>query len=387
MIQLIAFDADDTLWHNEILYQQVETQFQQILSGYASPETTSNRLFATESRNLGKYGYGIKSFTLSMIETGLELSEGNIQGDQIKQILELGKGMLKAEVKLLEGVESVIAELSQSYDMMVITKGDLLDQQAKVERSGLVHHFRHVEVVQQKDEETYQEVLKRHRVPPEHFLMVGNSLKSDILPVLNLGGMAIYIPYPLIWEHERIDEPEIVTSRFQRLESICDLPKMIQNLDVLKQNTQDPPVGRVRSISIGILHQDGRILVFQGNDRRKERIFYRPLGGGIEFGESSEAALVREIREELGLEIEKPLLLGVLENIFTFEGTPGHEIVFVYEANFIDRTAYQNAWLPAREDSGVPFAAIWLDARTLGPESPPVYPDGLLALLRDRGIC
>jgi putative hydrolase of the HAD superfamily len=230
MFDLIAFDADDTLWHNETLYASAQDKFKQLLAGYHSQEWVEQRLYETEMRNLQHFGYGIKAFTLSMIETAIELTEGRIRGDEILQILEAGKEMLRAEVDLLENVEEVLESLSASYPLMVITKGDLLDQHSKIERSGLSRYFQHIEVVNEKTSESYSSILARHKVDPHRFIMVGNSLKSDILPVLELGATAVYVPYSLTWAHETIDEPELDSHRYHQVERLGLLPALIDEL-------------------------------------------------------------------------------------------------------------------------------------------------------------
>jgi putative hydrolase of the HAD superfamily len=227
-LDLIAFDADDTLWHNETLYRDAQEKFRQLLAHYHSSEWIDQRLYATEMRNLAHYGYGIKSFTLSMIETAIELTEGRITGSEIQIILETAKGMLAAEVQLLEHVEETLAILGKTYPMMVITKGDLLDQEAKLARSGLESYFQHVEVVNQKTAGIYMDLLKRYKIDPGRFLMVGNSLRSDILPVLELGGFAVYVPYPLLWEHENVGEVQIQSHRFFEIEHIGLLPCLVE---------------------------------------------------------------------------------------------------------------------------------------------------------------
>jgi putative hydrolase of the HAD superfamily len=237
MFDSIAFDADDTLWHNETLYAQAQEKFKELLASYHSPEWVEQRLFETEMRNLQHFGYGIKAFTLSMIETAIELTEGRIRGDEILQIVEAGKAMLKAEVQLLEGVEKTLAILSASYPLMVITKGDLLDQHSKIERSGLAGYFQHIEVVNEKTRESYAAILTRHKVSPEKFLMVGNSLKSDILPVLELGGTAVYVPYSLTWAHETIADQEVNSDRFHKVEHLGSLPALIEELN--RPNTEE----------------------------------------------------------------------------------------------------------------------------------------------------
>lgn len=205
---VIAFDADDTLWHNERLYVDAQAQFKQLLAHYHSPKWIEERLYQTEMRNLQHFGYGIKAFALSMIETAVELTEGRIAGNDIQTIIDIARTMLAAEVELLEHVADTLARLTTTYTLMVITKGDLFDQEAKIVRSGLAQHFRHIEIVSDKSCESYAKIFQRHNIMPERFLMVGNSLRSDILPVLALGASAVYVPYQHTWAHEVAERPQ-----------------------------------------------------------------------------------------------------------------------------------------------------------------------------------
>jgi putative hydrolase of the HAD superfamily len=230
MFDLIAFDADDTLWHNETLYAEAQTKFKQLLAGYHSREWIEQRLYQTEMRNLQHFGYGIKAFTLSMIETAIELTEGRIQGREIGQIIDFGKEMLGAELRLLENVDEALSRLSQSYPLMIITKGDLLDQESKITRSGLAKYFRYIEVVSDKTQDSYQAILSKHSVEPARFMMVGNSLRSDILPVIALGGTAVYIPYALTWAHETTVEPVSGSKGYHEIDHIGRLPGLIEEL-------------------------------------------------------------------------------------------------------------------------------------------------------------
>ena len=230
MFDVIAFDADDTLWHNETLYTVTQDKFKQLLSRYRSTDGIEQELFETEMRNLQYYGYGIKSFTLSMIETAIELTDGRIQGREIREIIGFAREMLGAPVQLLAGVEAVTRSLSESHRLMLITKGDLFDQESKVARSGLAGYFTHVEIVSQKTKETYQALLAKHDIAPDRFLMVGNSLKSDILPVLAAGGCAVYVPYHLTWAHEVVNNPGGKEKGYFELEHIGQLPDLVARL-------------------------------------------------------------------------------------------------------------------------------------------------------------
>ena len=224
MFDLIAFDADDTLWHNETLFQATARDFAALLARHHPPEWIQQRLFATELKNLRHFGYGIKGFTLSMIETSVELTEGRVTGAEIQTILGWGHAMLQAPIALLDGVGETIAALAAEHRLMLLTKGDLFDQESKLARSGLGEHFGAVEIVSEKNTRTYATIMTRHRLTPERFLMVGNSLRSDILPVLEAGGAAVHIPYATTWAHELVPEDAMKGRTFATLESIRELP-------------------------------------------------------------------------------------------------------------------------------------------------------------------
>ncbi len=234
--QVIAFDADDTLWHNERLYVEAQSRFKKLLAPYHSPEWIDERLYQAELRNLGHFGYGIKGFALSMIETAVELTEGRIAGAQIQTIIDTAKSMLSAEVELLEHVAETIPLLAQRYPLMLITKGDLRDQEIKIARSGLADHFHRIEIVSEKNPASYAALLERHAIPPEHFLMVGNSLRSDVLPVLELGGSAVYVPYQHTWGHEAADPPAAQPG-YYHLAHLGLLPELLERLDGDGQQT------------------------------------------------------------------------------------------------------------------------------------------------------
>jgi putative hydrolase of the HAD superfamily len=231
MFDLIAFDADDTLWHNEPLYADAENKLANLLSTYADSDTISKRLFETEIGNLEHYGYGIKSFTLSMIETAIKLSGGKIQGAEIEKIIELARNMLTNQTQLLAHVEKTVSALSKSYPLMIITKGDLLDQEVKLARASIGDYFQHVEIVSHKNQDTYADLLTRHKIEPHRFLMVGNSLKSDVLPVVELGGHGVYIPYHVTWAHEVVEHHPEDHNGYHELEHIGQLPNLIERLN------------------------------------------------------------------------------------------------------------------------------------------------------------
>ena len=204
-IKVIAFDADDTLWINEPYFQETEKEFCKLLENYLPQHTTGRELLRMEIQNLPLYGYGIKGFMLSMIETALQVTEGTIDIKAIDKILTLGKELLMRPIELLEGVEEVLLTLKGHYRLVVATKGDLLDQERKLKNSGVDHHFHHIEIMSEKGENDYRKLIKHLDIAPHEFLMIGNSLKSDVLPVLNLGGHAIHVPYHTTWAHEIID--------------------------------------------------------------------------------------------------------------------------------------------------------------------------------------
>lgn len=223
MIKTIAFDADDTLWHTERIFISIKEKYAQLLAEYHDYDYIERHLDAMETKNIQHFGYGVKGFTLSMIETACELTEGRVTGDKIKQIIDFAREMLAAPIDVLEGVRETIEALSKNYRLMVITKGDLLDQETKLARSGLGDYFDAFEIVPRKDAKIYKYVMRRHSIAPEEFLMVGNSLKSDILPVLETGARAVFVPYETEWFHERVSEEELAGKSFGRIETMSGL--------------------------------------------------------------------------------------------------------------------------------------------------------------------
>ncbi|WP_372645527.1 HAD family hydrolase [Ancylomarina sp.] len=207
MIDLIAFDADDTLWGNENYFYQTQNEYAQILSDYGCKEAVLERLHSTEIKNLKLYGYGVKSYTLSMIEAALSLSFREVPGELVGKILALGAKMLTEPVQPMNHVQQVLEQLSQNHDLITITKGDLLDQNRKMKKSGLAKYFSDVIVVSEKDDAAYQQIIDGRQIKAENFLMIGNSMKSDILPVLNIGGFGAHVPYEFTWEHEKLADP------------------------------------------------------------------------------------------------------------------------------------------------------------------------------------
>ncbi|RYY39538.1 MAG: HAD family hydrolase [Chitinophagaceae bacterium] len=221
-IKVIAFDADDTLWVNEPYFRETETAFCQLLEDFMPLHSAERALLTTEIKNLPLYGYGIKGFTLSMVETALTISDGHLKASAFGRILELGKELLARPIELLDGIEEVLAELKSRYRLVVATKGDLLDQERKMKNSGVDHYFHHIEIMSDKRVSDYRKLVHHLDIAPEQFLMVGNSLKSDVLPVLELGGHAIHVPYHTTWAHEVVEDT-IEHANFRSVASIREI--------------------------------------------------------------------------------------------------------------------------------------------------------------------
>lgn len=230
MIEIIAFDADDTLWHNERHYTEAKESFKQILTRYHDTVWIEDRLDATEMQNLNRYGYGIKSFALSMIETAVQLTEGRITGTDVHDIITIAWAMLEKPMDIFDGVRETILTLSEQYKLLLITKGDLFEQEAKIARSGLGDYFSSIEIVSEKTPRAYEAILAKHQITPQQFVMVGNSLKSDILPVLAIGGQGIHIPFETTWVHELVPETELEGKEFTRLAQLAHLPALLASL-------------------------------------------------------------------------------------------------------------------------------------------------------------
>ncbi len=232
MLQLIGFDADDTLWENEHLYQLAEEKFLGLLSPYQDADFISRALYDMEMRNITIYGYGIKSFALSMIETALLVSNNTVTAPEIQHILAFIREMLEAEVQIIDCVEDVLATLKHSYDLMLITKGDALEQSRKIDRSGLRPYFKYVEIVHDKNPAAYGELLEKLRITPVQFVMVGNSLRSDIHPVVAIGGQAIYIPHHLTWAHENDIPGDLKGFHYHQVDEIQEVPNILRKIDL-----------------------------------------------------------------------------------------------------------------------------------------------------------
>ena len=226
-VEVIGFDADDTLWVNETYYRDTEEAYARLLDDYADRETVMRTLFDTEMSNLSKYGYGIKAFVLSMVENGISISKGSISTESIQAIIGLGKEMLEKPIELLPDVKAVLDQLKGKYKLIVATKGDLLDQERKLIRSSLSSYFHHIEIMSDKQLENYRSLLHHLGVEPEKFVMIGNSLKSDIIPPLELGCYGIHVPYHTTWEHEKVDKKPVN-------EKFFEVGNLIEIVDLLK---------------------------------------------------------------------------------------------------------------------------------------------------------
>jgi putative hydrolase of the HAD superfamily len=229
-VRVVGFDGDDTLWHSETHFAVTQVAFRDLIHHHVPDVDVDTRLAGMEMKNLGVYGYGVKSFTLSMIETAIELTDGRIPADDLAVILGWGRGMLMEPTKLLEGVEPTLRELSQRYDLLLITKGDLFDQESKLARSGLEELFLGVEILSEKNVESYRGVFRRHGIKPQEFVMVGNSLRSDVAPAVELGASAVHIPYHVTWHHEQVPEDSIPRHGWRRASSIKELPQILDGL-------------------------------------------------------------------------------------------------------------------------------------------------------------
>ncbi len=222
-IKVIAFDADDTLWVNETYFREAEHEFAQLLSKYETENKIEQELFKLEIRTLPLYGYGIKGFMLSMVECALELSNYTIHQKVLEAILDIGKEMLNKPIELLDGVEEVLESLYGKYKLIVATKGDLLDQERKLEKSGLLQYFHHIEVMSEKKVKDYQKLINHLDIDSSELLMVGNSLKSDILPLIEIGASAIHIPFHTTWAHEEVSAEQQANANYKTVQKMTDI--------------------------------------------------------------------------------------------------------------------------------------------------------------------
>jgi putative hydrolase of the HAD superfamily len=225
----IGFDADDTLWQNEQFYQTTQAHFLELLKDYADPKELPDRLLKVMLRNIGTYGFGIKSFTLSMVETAIEVTDGRAPAQVISQILAAGREMAAHPVETLPFARETLDTLAGKYRLVLITKGDLFDQERKIAQSGLSELFEAVEIVSDKNRSTYERVFNRHGDGPKNSMMIGNSLKSDVLPALAAGSWGVYVPHDLTWAYEHAEAPE-GESRFRQVANLGELPKLIGDI-------------------------------------------------------------------------------------------------------------------------------------------------------------
>ena len=221
-IKVIGFDADDTLWLNEVHYRNTEQQFVELMEPWMTERESRKELFRLEMQTLGLYGYGAKGFTLSMITSAISISNGQVGSEVIKQIIELGKSLINVPLELLDNVADVLAQLHLDYKLIVATKGDLLDQERKLRNSNLERYFHHVEIMSDKNPDSYRKLIRHLDIKPEEFLMIGNSLKSDVVPALEIGSDAIHIPYHMTWQHEHVPDMSSIQT-YMTLDSFHDL--------------------------------------------------------------------------------------------------------------------------------------------------------------------
>ena len=231
VFDMIAFDADDTLWYYERLFAETQAKIIELLAPYGASDEIATHLNRVELGNVQLYGYGVKGFALSMIEAASELGDGRISSKDFQTMIGYVKEMLAADIQLIEHVPETISEMATKYRLAIITKGDLFGQETKISRSGLRLYFEQMEIVAQKTPETYARILEKFDVPPERFLMIGNSLRSDILPVLELGCHAVYIPSDITWSHEVAEAPPSGKAGFYQLEHIGELPALLERID------------------------------------------------------------------------------------------------------------------------------------------------------------
>ncbi|GHG88975.1 HAD family hydrolase [Pseudodonghicola xiamenensis] len=226
----VGFDADDTLWHNERFFRLTQARFTDLLKDFAEADLLSARLLAAERRNIQHYGYGIKGFVLSMIETAIEVTEDRVPANVIRELIEAGQEMLAHPIELLPHAREAVETLADSHRVILITKGDLIDQERKLAQSGLGDLFHGVEIVSEKTPAIYAEIFSRHGDGPDRALMVGNSMRSDVVPAIAAGGWGVYVPHGLIWEIERADTPE-GSPRYHSIDTLGDLPGLVARID------------------------------------------------------------------------------------------------------------------------------------------------------------
>ena len=229
-VEVVGLDGDDTLWHNESFFSITHGHFAELLADHADPAALGRQLDDVQRRNLALYGYGAKAFTLSMIETAIEVTGGTLPVADVQVILDLGRDLLRHPVELLDGVAEALDALGDRR-LVLITKGDLFHQDAKVAGSGLGDRFERVEIVSEKDERTYRRLIAELGVAPERFVMVGNSLRSDVVPVVAIGARAVHVPFEIEWDHEAVPEHELPASGWWRVDSLKELPDLLGRID------------------------------------------------------------------------------------------------------------------------------------------------------------
>ncbi len=229
-VRVVGLDGDDTLWHSETRFKITQDEFRELVHRHVADADVDTRLAEVERQNLSIYGYGVKSFTLSMLETAIKLTGGRIPTPDLEVILGWGKRMLQSHMELLAGVAQTLQRLDGRYELIVVTKGDLFDQESKLARSGLSHHFAGVEILSEKSVDTYRAIFRRRGIEAAEFVMVGNSLRSDVVPVVELGGRAVHIPYEVTWQHEHVSDEELPQQGWRRIGSISELPELLEEL-------------------------------------------------------------------------------------------------------------------------------------------------------------
>jgi putative hydrolase of the HAD superfamily len=228
-LDLVAFDADDTLWHNLIHFEAAEKQFGNLLSDFAEPTIATHQLMEAEKRNIPLYGFGVKGFTLSMVETALAVSGGAIDAATLQKLIDMGRDMLDHDIALLPHAEDTLKALHGSHRLLLITKGDLHHQERKVLASGLAHYFEGVEIVSDKKPDTFKKICARHGGKVDRMVMAGNSIRSDVLPVIQAGGFGVYVPFEILWDHEHEDVP-LDTARYFKVETLIGVVDVVQKL-------------------------------------------------------------------------------------------------------------------------------------------------------------
>jgi putative hydrolase of the HAD superfamily len=240
-IRLVGFDADDTLWRSEDYYRDAQARFERIVAGYVDLDDVGERMYAIEKRNLALFGYGAKGMTLSMLEAAVTITESRISAADLHRIIELGKGILRHPVELIPGIREAVADIAADFPVVLVTKGDLFHQEAKVRESGLAGAFGRIEIVSEKDADTYARLFREFAVEPAEFLMVGNSLRSDIVPVLALGGWGVHMPYHVTWAHERDAGGVPDPARMREVANASELPAAVRALAATAQSAFTSP--------------------------------------------------------------------------------------------------------------------------------------------------